>query len=248
MMTLSTRLRIIPPDENGCVWMTAGVLKYQLCDRELNCDECPLDAALRRKTRAPAHRVGTSQASSSQAFEPALRKSCLYSRNHCWVLHVAPRLVRVGIEPGLARLIGRIRAILLPSRGQTIQPGQTCAWIVTAGGTLPLETPVGGSVQAANPLLAESPHLLQQDPFNHGWLYEAAEEADSPELDLVSPERIATTYAEDHQEFLTALNGMFSNDDPDPGCSLAGVEARLESIIDFVGPKRYFNTVRQIYT
>jgi glycine cleavage system H protein len=247
-MTLSKMLRIIPPDENGCVWMTAGVLKYQLCDREFNCDECPLEAALRRKARPPAPRAGTSQPSHSTAFEHVLRKGFLYSRNHWWVLHVAPRLVRVGIEPGLAHLIGRIRAVLLPSQGQSIQPGQTCAWIVTTGGTLPLETPVGGSVRAANTLLTESPHLLQQDPSNNGWLYEVAEEVDIPELDLVSPERIANTYAEDHQEFLTALNGMFNGEDPDPGYALAGVEARLESVIDFVGPKRYFNTIRQVYT
>ncbi len=30
-----------------CIWMLAGVLTYRLCDREYDCERCPLDAALR---------------------------------------------------------------------------------------------------------------------------------------------------------------------------------------------------------
>jgi hypothetical protein len=95
-------------------------------------------------------------------------------------------------------------------------------------------------------LLAESPHLLHQDPFDHGWLYEVADPEDGPEA-LVSPELIAGTYAADHSRFLAALTGIFGGDEPHPGYTLAGIEEHLESIMDFVGPKRYLNTVRQVY-
>jgi hypothetical protein len=30
-----------------CVWMLSGVLNYRLCDRDLDCEHCPLDRALR---------------------------------------------------------------------------------------------------------------------------------------------------------------------------------------------------------
>lgn len=30
-----------------CIWMLAGVLTYRLCDRQYDCEHCPLDAALR---------------------------------------------------------------------------------------------------------------------------------------------------------------------------------------------------------
>ena len=31
----------------ACVWMRAGVIRFWLCDRDFDCDNCPLDAALR---------------------------------------------------------------------------------------------------------------------------------------------------------------------------------------------------------
>ena len=39
----------------ACVWMRAGVIRFWLCDRDFDCDNCPLDAALR------AHRPGRLQ-------------------------------------------------------------------------------------------------------------------------------------------------------------------------------------------
>lgn len=36
-----------------CVWMTAGVINYRLCDREFECESCPFDAAIRGRGRRP---------------------------------------------------------------------------------------------------------------------------------------------------------------------------------------------------
>lgn len=247
-MTLSKKYHIIPPEENRCVWMTAGVIQYQLCDREFKCEECPLDSAIRRQVRPSAPDFDAVQPRLSAAQEPALREDRRYSRNHCWVLNAPPRLLRVGIEPGFARVIGRPKAVVLPSLGQAVQAGQTCAWIVTTGGTLPLETPVGGSIRTANALLTESPHLLHQHTFDEGWLYEVAVEEDGlEEAGLISPDRIADKYAADESRFLAALNGMLRGHKPDSGITLSDIDQRLESILDFVGPTKYFNAVRQIY-
>ena len=245
---MTKRYHIIPPNENRCVWMTAGVLQYQLCDREYQCEECPLDSAIRRQVRPPAAGADAPHTRPSAAQEPALREGCRYSRNHCWIQTVAPRLLRVGIEPGFAKVIGRPKAVVLPPHAQAVHSGQTCAWIVTTGGTLPLEAPVGGSVQTANPLLRESPHLLRQHPCDEGWLYElAGDEHGLEAASLVSPDRIAEIYAADESRFLTALAGMLRGNQPDAGFTLADIEQRLDSILDFVGPTNYFNAVRQIY-
>ena len=248
-MTISKGYHVIPPDENCCVWMTAGVLQFQLCDREFKCEECPLDLAMRRQVRssaALAHGAGTPRTAPST---PALKKKLRYSTNHCWVLKIAPGLFRVGIEPGFATVIGRPRAIVLPPQGQAVRPGQTCAWIVTGGGTLTLEAPIGGSVETANISLRESPHLLHQHPFDEGWLYEvAAGENALQGAGLVSRDRIADTYDADKVRFLAALSGMLRGHQPDGGFSLADIEHRLESILGLVGPAKYFNALKQIYT
>lgn len=42
--------------DQACVWMSAGLLRFWLCDRAFNCDDCPLDRALRaqRSTHRPS--------------------------------------------------------------------------------------------------------------------------------------------------------------------------------------------------
>jgi glycine cleavage system H protein len=247
-MTLSKRYHIIPPDEDRCVWMTAGIIQYQLCDREFKCEECPLDSAIRRQVRPPAPEFDASPPRLPEAKGSALKEDRRYSRNHCWVLNATVHLLRVGIEPGFARVIGRPKAIVLPSLGQAVQAGQTCAWIVTTGGTLPLETPVGGTIRTANALLTDSPHLPHQHPWDQGWLYEVAVEGNGlEESGLISPDRIFDKYAADESRFLAALNSMLRGPKPDAGISLTDIEQHLESILEFVGPTKYFNAVRQIY-
>lgn len=39
--------RRIAPIRNRCIWMEAGILSYLLCDREFDCENCPLDDAMR---------------------------------------------------------------------------------------------------------------------------------------------------------------------------------------------------------
>lgn len=52
---------IIPEGEHECIWMNAGVLPFQLCDRAFACESCPIDAdlriapALHEQLQAPAH-------------------------------------------------------------------------------------------------------------------------------------------------------------------------------------------------
>ncbi len=243
-MDIPRKCHIIPPDESRCVWMTAGVLLYRLCDREFRCEECPLDLAIRRQVQAPVASTDAPRAH----LQPVLMEDCRYSRNHFWTLNAAPRLLRVGIEPGFARAIGNPKAIVLPSRGQTVHLGQTCAWIVMTGGTLPLEAPVGGSVRTTNALLTQSPHLLHQSPFDKGWLYEVVvDEAKLAEADLVTHDCIAGRYAEDESRFQASLAGMLRNDQSAVGLTFADGGQRLESISDLVGPTKYFNSVRRVY-
>jgi hypothetical protein len=61
-----------------CLWTTAGVLAYRLCDLEYDCDHCPLDAALRGAARrADAAPMATG------GFEfPADRR---YHAGHGWM-------------------------------------------------------------------------------------------------------------------------------------------------------------------
>ena len=37
--------QVLAPETEPCVWMSAGLISYKLCDRGFDCENCPLDAA-----------------------------------------------------------------------------------------------------------------------------------------------------------------------------------------------------------
>jgi hypothetical protein len=48
-------LEVAYPPTQACVWMAAGVIRFWLCSRDFECDDCPLDAALRGGAAARVH-------------------------------------------------------------------------------------------------------------------------------------------------------------------------------------------------
>jgi len=248
MDTSKRKFHIVPPGEECCVWMTAGVLAYQLCDRKFRCEECAIDSAMRRRSATVDISTGDANLPMPGMAEAALREDLQYSRNHCWIRSVDTDLFQIGIEPGLSSAIGIPKAIVLPAQGQHLQAGQTCLWIVMSGGTYALECPLGGVVTRTNSLLPEQPHLLFQSPFEQGWLYEVkADPAGRKTGDLVSAGKIAARYSSDEARFLRNLSAMMRGNQPDIGMTLADGGHRLQGIPDLVGPTRYFNTVRQAF-
>jgi glycine cleavage system H protein len=229
--------------------MTAGVLSYQLCDRMLECDSCPLDQAIRRqflKIGEPGS--PTPDEPERTGGEQRLREGYRYSLNHCWAVQSEPNLVRVGIEPGLSAALLSPKAVVFPSKGQHLQTGQTCLWIVMDGGTLPLECPVGGVVAATNGTLAEGPHLLRTHPFDEGWLYCLRPDVpftESPEF--MASEQAVRKYAADQSRFLSMVSAAAHAHRGPVGMTLADGGERLRSMADMLGPSRYFNLVRQAF-
>jgi hypothetical protein len=61
----------------ACVWMRAGVIRFWLCDRDFDCENCPLDAALRgtrpRPEQAVPHRHRPADTLPSADPEPSHR-------------------------------------------------------------------------------------------------------------------------------------------------------------------------------
>lgn len=237
------------PDGLRCIWMTAGILSYQLCDRSYDCDNCTLDAAMRNHFSRPAGANPDAELPSVPAAAPErLREGFLYGRNHSWTWSVGERALRVGIEPGLSQALVAPKAVVFPSLGQHLQRGQTCLWVVMEGGTLPFESPVSGTVRRNNRKLADQPHLLNNNPFDEGWLYEMEPDPDSiPEAKLMRAEAAGKIYGEDEARFMRLLGNATQRNRAGVGNTLADGGQRLQNIADIVGPAKYFTIIRKVY-
>jgi glycine cleavage system H protein len=239
---------IVPPGELRCVWMTAGVLSYQLCERKLDCEQCPLDVALRQRFIDQQSLHGHERAPIEPRRTEQPRRNLLYGRKHMWVSSHDVHTVRLGLEPGFASVLVSPKAVVLPSIGERIVRNKVCAWIVMDGGTLPIVSPISGKVCETNAYLAENPHAICSSPLGRGWLFELLiESAVVHDSDLLPVADAARIYAEDERRFQALLSAELMKGGADVGITLADGGQALENLSEMLGPSKYFKLVRNIY-
>jgi glycine cleavage system H lipoate-binding protein len=191
--------RVVPDGEIPCVWMLGGVLAYWICDRALDCDNCPLDAALRHDTGRLQERVrretpdarraripppgpapgktppgtpppGEQLADLVGSDLPRLDPRSRFERTHTWVRDEGPAGVRMGVDPFVARIAGRLRCLVLAAVGTRLRRGQPCAWLDQPGGTLTVLSPLTGVVRARNEAFSRRSEFELRDPQGKEWL------------------------------------------------------------------------------
>lgn len=166
--------RVVAADGLPCVWMTAGLLAWRLCDREYDCERCPLDAALAGEHAPPAEAARETLRRGRLEF-PGDR---LYCASHGWVQRREDARLRLGPDALVGRLLDRISAVVLPAPGNHTVRGQPLCWLVDDGVPVPLASPLSGAVLGANAGLRIDPSLVVRSPYEDGWLLELAADPD----------------------------------------------------------------------
>jgi len=244
MAAAGTGFHILPPGEDRCVWMSAGVLSYQLCDHRFDCDCCPLDAAMRRR-RSP---LAESQARPAPPPATALPPGRRYSAGHCWAQDQRNGRVRIGLEPGFASALPPPRQVVYPSPGQQLTRGRTCLWIVLDEATLSVQAPLDGRLTAINGQVPAAPHLLVAEPLDHGWLLELDAGRVSPGGDaLMDAESAALAYADDQSRFTSLVHDAMRGRGASPDSARTWGGPQIESVVRALGAGRYVRLLRQAF-
>jgi glycine cleavage system H protein len=159
----------LPPDAKPCIWMTAGLVAYKLCDRDYDCDDCPLHAAL-RGTDPGTERQGEGARTRPGRWEfPADR---LYHTSHTWVLKIDEMTARLGLDLLAARLLGHVNALVLPAARAPLHKGRVAFWLRCEAELVPLPAPLDGTLLRVNPEVQADPELMTRFPYEEGWLAE----------------------------------------------------------------------------
>lgn len=202
---------VLASDAQPCVWMAAGVLRYRLCPRNLECEGCPLDAALR--VRLP-DRPGRTPAGPSW-LAASIRPDRLYAPGHLWIMRRAPqsRVWRIGLDAFGAAAAGP-GAIAVPrSRPGPVARDDLVCELRVGAGVLTLGSPVQARRLRCNVLLHTHPETLQRAPYDDGWILEVG----SPDPDdlrrLADPHVARRRLAADLVRFRRALAARLLDDD-----------------------------------
>ena len=97
----------------------------------------------------------------------------LYTDEGLWLApQTSAGTVRVGLSDYRQQSSGDAAFVELPAVGQVLRSGDDLASVETVKVDLTVTAPFSAEVIAVNALLADTPELLNQDPYGAGWLVE----------------------------------------------------------------------------
>jgi len=100
-----------------------------------------------------------------------------YTENHEWARLEDDGTIRIGITDYAQDSLGDIVFVDLPDVGAAITAGGPFAEVESTKSVSDVYGPVSGSVQKVNELLADTPEIVNQDPYGDGWFVVIAPEA-----------------------------------------------------------------------
>ncbi len=104
-----------------------------------------------------------------------------YHRDHAWV-RVEGKKATIGITDYAQQQLGDIVYVDLPEAETEVDAESELSEIESTKATSPVVSPVSGTVVEVNEDLADSPEIINEDPYGNGWLV-VVEMTDPSEVD-----------------------------------------------------------------
>ncbi len=127
----------------------------------------------------------------------------LYTPKHTWAQVTTEGNIRVGVSDYAQRHLKGIAHILTESVGKEINKMEPFGVAETWMFMFDLYAPVSGKIVKVNEDLKNEPHLVNEDPYNEGWIVEI-----KPKNSLVLEEELKTLLgAREYNKWVTKLEG-----------------------------------------
>lgn len=123
----------------------------------------------------------------------------LYSKDHEWVQQLEGNRVRIGISDYAQNSLGDIVFVENPEEGDDVSANEVMGSIESVKAVSDLFSPVSGSVVLVNEELEDSPQLVNEQPYEAGWLIEV-ELSDAEELKALLSEDEYQAFVKEGEE------------------------------------------------
>lgn len=100
-----------------------------------------------------------------------MERTLKVSEHHVWI-GIEDEHVFVGVTNYGQSELGRVISVDLPELGDKVEKGEAFAEVESNNTVAELIAPVSGTVIAVNPELESHPSIINEDPYNDGWLIE----------------------------------------------------------------------------
>jgi len=105
----------------------------------------------------------------------------VYAASHEWVKQ-SDDVIEVGISDFAQAALGDVVYVELPEVGQSVTATQECCAVESVKAASDIYAPVSGEIVAVNEALNDEPELLNESPYEGGWMFRI-KASDLSELD-----------------------------------------------------------------
>ncbi len=119
-----------------------------------------------------------------------IREGRLYASSHEWIL-VEDDVAVCGISDHAQAQLGELVFVELPELGDEVKAGDDVCVVESVKSASDVYTPISGTIVEVNSVLEDTPNLVNESPYDDGWLYKIRlddEECDTDLQELMSHE------------------------------------------------------------
>ena len=120
-----------------------------------------------------------------------VKKELRYTKDHEWVLR-ENNAFKVGISDYAQENLGDIVFVDMPEAGQSLQKGDSAATIESVKAVSDVYAPVSGKIIEVNEDINNTPEIMNQEPYDGGWIFTIEAENVSEADDLLGAEEYET--------------------------------------------------------
>ncbi len=95
----------------------------------------------------------------------------IYAASHEWAKQLGDDVIEVGISDYAQQALGDVVYVELPEVGQDVSAGEECCAVESVKAASDIYAPVSGTVVEVNEALDDEPELLNESPFEGGWMF-----------------------------------------------------------------------------
>lgn len=93
-----------------------------------------------------------------------------YTKSHEWIRIEADDTVTLGISDHAQEALGDLVFVELPEIGAELMAEDTCCVVESVKAASDVYMPVGGEVIEVNEALNDEPEIINNSPYDNGWL------------------------------------------------------------------------------
>lgn len=126
--------------------------------------------------------------------------NCLFYSTFVWVEDIDRGIYRIGLTDYGQYVLDDIISVTLPETGILVEKDEEIISIDSIEDSFVITSPISGKIIAVNEILRQSPELLNESPYNEGWLIEMEIETEDDLDQLMDSNEILDVFHEEIED------------------------------------------------